>query len=267
MDPPPIVSDGICIRAKSKRRRIRECYTSHVMFNFLKKRAPVVLATPQVKRSKLEVLFATSEESREREIDKILRNPKCPSLASVIISATILTYAGQRAARLQDAINITKQEFDTIATKEERLDISCEFDQIFTEVAALCFWSVMNRYWNDDEGDFWVNEESADLDYLEDLRDALDFADSLIGDATKAVPEHYLYSDVKSYQREGPGNSSQAMERFTRSIGTWTFWGMTPTMSADFATRVVAAFSLNTIGEVNRNELDALCRLSYARTA
>ena len=219
-------------------------------------------AAPKINKSRLENLFATNEEPTGP--DKVLLNRKAHSRPSLYVTVTILVYAGQRAARLRDAIKMTKDKYAG-ASVEEKRNITCEFDQIFVETAALCFWSVMNKYWEGDVGDFWVEDESSDWEYLETLRDAFDLADSVITATTSPMLHDYLHAQVNSYMTGDANDSSPAMERFTRSICTWTLHRATDN-PPDSITRIVTAFCLKTIGDINRPELDALCHLAYART-
>jgi len=154
---------------------------------------------------------------------------------------------------------------NALVSVAERQNIDCEFDPIFVETVALCFWSIMGKFWFDDEDDFWVEDESPDWDYLDQLRETLDLADSVISAAASPTLRDYLRAQVTSYMKRDADDSVAAVERFADSICTWTLRRATYNPPTHL-TAIITAFCLKSVAEINRPELDALCRLAYART-
>lgn len=232
------------------------------MFERLRKLASAATGSktspaPRMARSKLESLFAVGGGARE-----LAALPR--ERGALTISVALLTYAGQRAARLRDAINAAHSGSKGKWLASEAQQINCAFDYIFIEAAALCFWSVMSRFWDDDAGDFWVEDDSPDEWYLETLLDALDIADKIIGTASTKIPECYLSREVTFYNETVRGQPRSA-DKFAASVVQWVCHGAEP--GSGSAARLISGLCLMAVAEVDRHELDALCRTAHAHFA
>jgi hypothetical protein len=229
------------------------------MFEGLKKLANLAspnktITAPTVNRSQLESLFAISGGARE--LAALPREP-----GPLTISVILLTHAGKRAARLRDAINTAheRSKGKWLATEAQR--INCAFDYIFIEAAALYFWSVMSRFWDDDVGDFWTEDDSPDAGYLETLVDSLDIADKIIGSASTKIPECYLSKEVAFYNETVDGQR-RPIDKFAASVVQWLCYGAEPGPGS--AARLISGFCMMAVAEVDRNELETICRTVHA---
>lgn len=209
-------------------------------------------------RSELEYLFAT--HTGLGAIDALLK--KLPwSEETKTVTAIILTYAGQRAARLRDAIALGHQRSNGKWRTSIPQRVDCNFDPIFIETAALCFWSVMDQYWDDDEMDFWIEDDSPDEPYLETLRDALDAADEIISKTSTKDLRCYLYQEVRFYNEPVDGEHRQPIEKYAASVATWVCRGADSGPGSLY--RFIQGLSLMAAGEIDRIELESLCRTAH----
>lgn len=208
--------------------------------------------------TELECLFAT--RTGLSGIDALLKELPWSEEAKTI-AAIILTYAAQRAARLRDAISLGHAKTNGHWRTSTAQQVHCDFDPIFVETAALCFWSVMGRYWDDDEIDFWIEDDSPDEPYLATLTDALDVADDIVGKNSETDLRNYLYQEVRFYNEPLDGKR-QPIEKFAASVATWVCRGSGP--GSESAHRLIQGLSLMAVGEIDRVELESLCRAAHA---
>ncbi len=213
------------------------------------------------KLSKLEFLFSTQEGARE--LDKITLNLKNRAAAAELtIANSLLVYAGRSAATLRNTLKEAKILLASSEITSDDSKIRCVFDQVFAETAALHFWAVMSRFWDEDEMDFWVAEDSRDAAYLEALREALEFADGTISGISPEIPKNYLTQRVVSYSDKSDGTTSTG-EKFVNYVLRWLLPGKDPLLS--LSTPFLSGPCMVTAGSLNPDELDAFCRLAHAR--
>ncbi len=213
-------------------------------------------------RSRLEFLFTTREGSAE--IRKLLQRQKDrTALATLTLSVTILGYAGHHAAGILKAIEKLantgqRKEFEKLPQR-----LKSEFDTVFVETVALCFYMVMHRFWDGDDGNFCVADDLNDAntviesDYLESLMGTLDFADEIVSDASSKTPRTYLRSRALSYEEE-PDATDHANDWFAVNVVKPIFPDPEP------AAFPLAAICMAAADEIRPDKLDALCRLAWA---
>jgi hypothetical protein len=219
------------------------------------------LLRPRRRLSHLEYLFATQAEVSERVSILTKRPSDSTSLAA---SIAVLSYAGRRAARLRDAINLAKKRMKGRWSNELRQQIHSEFDHLFVETAALCFYAAMNKFWDEDESEFWVEDDSRDVEYLETLRNALAVADDIISDSCPAISSGYLAQEV-AFLCESQGGKPQPVEKFIASVLQWSLPATETSDSPFSAKQIISGFCLMAVKEVSPKELDAVCRFVEAQ--
>lgn len=222
------------------------------------------LLRPHRNLSQLEYLFATQGNVPAR-VSFLSKRPY--DSTSLAVSTAILSYAGGRAARLRDAINLAAKQMKGRWPADLRRQINSEFDHLFVETVALCFYAAMNRFWDEDEMDFWVEDDSRDADYLQTLRDALDVADEIISDSCTAISKTYLSQEVAFYCEKKEGES-QPVEKFISSVLQWALpanAAAAPQGTPFSAKQIFTGLCLMAVKELDPKELDVICRFVDAQ--
>lgn len=172
------------------------------------------------------------------------------------VSVTVLGYAGFHTVRICNGIGKlgNTPKLQLLADQHER--IKAKSDRIIIETAALCFHTVMHRYWDEDIGDFCAEDEDQDgAEYPECLMEALDFADDTVSDMSSMVPKSYLRLRALSYE-ENFDEANHVSEKFAAHVVKSIF------SAPDPAGLLLGSVCMVASDELNPAKLDALCRAS-----
>ncbi|MBW4028928.1 MAG: hypothetical protein HIU93_16300 [Acidobacteria bacterium] len=182
-------------------------------------------------------------------------------LASIKVSVTILGHAGFLAAgilKTVDKLANSKTQNGSVVLRQR---LQYEYDAIFAETAALCFYLAMHQFWKGDAGEFCVLDDPDgtnyfESDYLESLIEALDFADDIVSDISSKIPKTYIRLRALSYEEE-PGATDHASDWFAVNVVKPIFPNPEP------AALLLATLCMTAADDMGPDKLDALCRLAW----
>jgi hypothetical protein len=208
-------------------------------------------------QTELERMY-TTVDSLEVIVKTISDSPESPAAPAFYLSSGILTYAGKKSAALcnglRETIGLLKSK--SLISLEEAETIQVNFDDIFTEQAALCFAFLLGKHLNQ-------SSESSDAKYIDGLKDALSMADEMFSSlSTTKRPALYLTRRVYSYA--DPARVTPAFDMFNTRILRSVLKGKDPMLemaSALLTPHMQAAFVC-----LSPDQLEEMSRALYVRS-
>ncbi|MGA2168857.1 MAG: hypothetical protein ABSG62_11640 [Terracidiphilus sp.] len=205
----------------------------------------------------LERMYTTAD-GLEAILKTVLEGRSNPAGPSFYLASGILTYAGKKSAFLRDSLQETIEvlkKHSVLAHEVAERSHVC-FDDIFIEVAALCFGFLLGVH-------IRGQSKPADEKYFNTLKDALTSADGLLTYlSTTQKPVLYLTRRVHSYV--DPKSPTTVFESFNTRILSSVFPGrdLTLELSAAFLT----PHMLITFTNLNPDQLEAFSRGLYVQS-
>jgi len=202
-------------------------------------------------KSELERMFATQDGAHA--IDKTIADAENAKVAAYFrLASGILIYAGKKSAVLREGLTetICVLESKSLLGRENSGALSVCFDDIFIEVAAVCFAFLLGSE---------LRGESApgDKDYAHALRNALGIADGMITQMAQTKrPDHYLTHRVFSYALPQPG--ATPFESFNTRVLSSLMPGRDPMF--DLASTFLTQQTQITFANLNPDLLEKISR-------